>query len=460
MEKPAKPLQVDAVIIGAGITGLVTAYQLLEKGKKVVLLEKNHRTGGQLRTILKNGFTLEAGPNTGVLNNVETAQLFEQLQPQIHTETARKEANIRLVWKGKRFHPLPNGPWSGLTTPLFSFGDKLGLCLEPWRQKGKNPMESVGALARRRLGISFFQYAVDPFVSGIYAGDPDRLITRFALPKLYNLEQNYGSFIRGAIQLRKKQKTEEEKKVTKEVFSVPGGFEQLAQVLTQAVGMENIRLNVAQTTLSASSEFHRWKTVINNGEEEIRSRFVITTVPAHTIPELLSFAKTNDVECISNMPYAPVVQIGVGIKGEAHRIPTAFGGLIPSCEQKNVLGILFPSRFFNQRAPKNAATLSFFLGGIQHPDIIHWDDNRICETVQKALTGLLGFPDKYTPDTVCIFRHKHAIPQYEADSGTRLSAIKRLQNQHPGLILAGGIRDGIGLSDRIKQGFKIAEGIV
>jgi len=452
-----KETKADVVVIGAGITGLVTAYNLMEAGKKVVLLEKNDVTGGQIKTILENGFVFESGPNTGVINNPDVIRLFESLEKRIQPETACEESKIRLIWKGKSFHALPNGFKTGLTTPLFTFRDKLRICLEPWRKKGRDPMESIGALSRRRLGKSFFQYAIDPFVSGVYAGDPDRLVTRFALPKLYNLEQNYGSFIRGAIQLHKTPKTTNEKKVSKQVFSVPNGFGKLTEALTEAIAMENIRLSIGQATIMPIEGDYSWKTSLQN--EILLSKYVISTVPAYALEELLPFIGM-DLKTITYMPYAPVIQVGVGIRTEAWRIPIAFGGLIPSCERKDILGILFPSSCFNKRAPKDGATLSFFLGGSKRREILCWEDEKIINTVERALTEMLGFPKGYKPEVMRIFRHERAIPQYEADSQARLDTIQFLQALYPGLYLAGSIRDGIGLSDRIKQGADLATLIV
>lgn len=451
--------EVDVVVIGAGITGLVTAFNLMEAGKKVVIVEKSNRTGGQMDSVTDRGFVFETGPNTGVLNNIEVIRLFERLQDRIRPETARKESKIRLIWKGKKFHALPHGHQLGITTPLFTLSDKIRICFEPWRAKGKDPMETIGAMTRRRMGKSFLKYAVDPFISGIYAGDPDRLVTRFALPKLYNLEQNYGSFIRGAIKLHHPVKTDEEKKVTKEVFSVPGGFGQLSKILTEAISMENIRLSVGHTEIQPSEGTLRWKTQLNDQEETILSYFVVTTTPGYSLPDLVPFAYEKAIKTIASMPYAPVVQVAVGVLSEAHNVPQCFGGLVPSCEGKDMLGILFPSSCFENRAPKGGATLSFFLGGRKRPEIIDWPDEKIVQMVEEALVSMLGFSKGYKPEVLHIYRHARAIPQYEADTEERLTAIDFLQSNHPGLILAGGIRDGIGLGDRIRQATEISEKI-
>ena len=202
-----EPQQTDILIIGAGLTGLTTGFWLTRAGKDIHILEKADRVGGQIHTFREKDFVYESGPNTGVVSYPEVAELFEALSPACALETAREESKRRLIWKGNRFRALPSGLFSAVTTPLFTLGDKFRILGEPFRAKGNNPDESVGELAARRLGKSFLHYAVDPFLSGVYAGDPMKLVTRYALPKLYNLEQQYGSFIRGTIAKAKQPKT-------------------------------------------------------------------------------------------------------------------------------------------------------------------------------------------------------------------------------------------------------------
>ena len=175
----------DIVVIGAGLTGLATAFNLKRKGRDVLVLEKKDRIGGQIRTYTEDGFTFESGPNTGVVSFPEVAEMFRNLEGRCQMEVARESSKRRLIWKDDRFHALPSGLIQAISTPLFTLKDKFRILGEPWRKKGDDPNESVGALACRRLGRSFFEYAVDPFVSGAYAGDPMKLTTRFALPKLY-----------------------------------------------------------------------------------------------------------------------------------------------------------------------------------------------------------------------------------------------------------------------------------
>ena len=234
---------IDIAIIGAGLTGLNTAFWLTRAGKQIQIIEIQNRAGGQIRTFQENGFVYESGPNTGVISYPEVAELFAALSPDCTLETAREESKKRWIWKGNKFHALPSGLVSAITTPLFTLYDKFRILGEPFRAKGTNPDESVAELAARRLGKSFVDYAVDPFLSGVYAGNPHTLVTRHALPKLYNLEQDYGSFIKGTIAKAKLPKSERDKLATKKVFSAVGGLERLAEALVKAIGKERITLS-------------------------------------------------------------------------------------------------------------------------------------------------------------------------------------------------------------------------
>ncbi len=450
-----KSKQVDAVIIGAGITGLTTAFLLLKKGLSVLLLEKSARVGGQMESIHEDGFVFESGPNTGVVSNTEVVELFQLLGDRCSIEIARKEAKVRLIWKDGKFHPLPCGLSSSIATPLFTWNDKIRILFEPFRKKGNDPFESVGSLARRRLGKSFVDYAVDPFISGIYAGDPNKLVTRFALPKLYNLEQNYGSFIRGAMKKASEPKSERDKLATKEVFSVKGGFGSLSKALANEISTENIRLSVSD--IQAKPVDNGWNVFLPETNEQISSKYLVSTVAAYSLPSLFNFIPEAEITPVSSLHYAPVIQVGVGVEQANDCVPNAFGGLVPSCEKQKMLGILFPSSCFANRSPEGGGTLSFFIGGSKHPEYLTYTDERLQTLVKESLHKMLGFPADYSPSKIKIFRHEKAIPQYEADSEQRLACIEKLQKKYPGLILAGGIRDGIGMADRIKQATKIAE---
>jgi protoporphyrinogen/coproporphyrinogen III oxidase len=448
--------QTEVTIIGAGLTGLSLAHKLKKQGKKVLVVEKNSQTGGVIGTQEKDGFIYETGPNTGVLSTPDIVELIEELSEDCTLATANKKANKRLILKNGKWHALPSGLISAVTTPLFTFKDKLRVLAEPFRAKGKNPHESLADLVKRRLGKSFLDYAIDPFIGGIYAGDPEKIIPKYALPKLYNLEQNYGSFIKGAVKKAKEPKSSREEKATKEVFAVKGGLKHLVDALEKSIGSENIILNARQTVVMPNENGYEIRIDTESGDSHtIHSSKVVSTVGAYRLQTLFPFLTEEELAPVRNLRYAAVTLAAVGFKKWNGRKLDAFGGLVPSKEGKKILGILFPSAIFNDRAPEGGAMLSVFIGGIRQPDAINMSDDEIKQTVFNDIRETLD-AENPEPDVFEIFRYKHAIPQYEISSGLRLEAIANIEKKYPGLLLAGNIRDGIGMADRVKQAFEIA----
>ena len=454
-------MQTDVVVVGAGLTGLTTAFWLKKWNIDVHVVETSFRTGGQIQTLTDKGYVFETGPTTGSVATPEVAELMNELETSsegyCRLETAPEAAKRRLIWKNGRFRDLPSGPLAGITTGLFRWKDKFRILGEPWRKKGSNPEETIGELAERRLGKSFVDYAVDPFISGVYAGNPYKLVTRYALPKLYRLEQEYGSFIRGALAKRKETKSDREKLATKKVFSTEGGLSRLIKAETDFVGTDRISLGIMQVCVRQDNGC--WKTTFFNssGEEEtIESRYVVTTCGAYALPKLLPFIDKKDMEAISSLTYAPVMEVNVGMSDTYGGDYKAFGGLVPTVEKKPILGVLFPSACFKGRTPDGGVLFSFFLGGMRQPDMLKRTDEEVKQLVDECLHSMLGFPIHAKPDFFHISRHEKAIPQYDVSCGKRFDAVSRIQDQYEGLIIAGNLRDGIGMAHRITQATGIA----
>ena len=454
-------MKTDILIIGAGLTGLTTAYTLASKGKNVQILERMERPGGQILTYHEDGFTFESGPNTGSISTPEVAELFAELEKisdgKCKLETAPDAAKKRLIWKDDKFHALPSGLGSAISTPLFTLGDKFRILGEPWRKKGENPDESVGELTRRRLGKSFVDYAVDPFLSGVYAGDPNTLVTRYALPKLYNLEQNYGSFVRGAMKKAKEPKTDRDRLATKKVFSAVGGLSNITKAMSDylcdriTLGINNLKITPSGSTWIATF------TDRDGNHQSISALKVVTTCGSYVLPEILPFIEPSTMQKINNLKYAPMVEVSVGIKNTNGLDYKAFGGLVPTCEHKQILGILFPSACFTGRAPEEGALFSYFIGGVKHAEMLEKSDSELTTIVEDVFHEMLKFPKNVNPDLIRIFRHKNAIPQYEITTGERLDTVEQTEHKYEGLYIAGNLRDGIGMAHRIKQARDIAQ---
>ncbi|WP_068472599.1 protoporphyrinogen oxidase [Saccharicrinis aurantiacus] len=447
----------DIVIIGSGLTGLTLAYYLTKAGKSVVVIDKNKHIGGVIQTIKKDGFTFEIGPNTGTLSNAETVQLFEDLKNDVTLEIANPQANNRWIWKDNKWNSLPSNPIAFFKTPLFSRKDKLGILSEPFKPRGTNPNETLADMVRRRLGDSFLNYAVNPFISGIYAGNPETLIPKYALPKLYNLEQKYGSFIKGGFKKKKEPKTELQKKATGKVFSAEGGLSNLVKALVKAIGEENI-ISEANVNIDYQKPEYVSTIVTPNRSQTIPSQRVISTIGGYALSKVFSFISDKNMKPINDTKYAQVCQVIVGYK-KWQGIPlNAFGGLNPTIEKRDALGILFTGSLFKGRKSEEGALLSVFMGGVRRPDIFEMTDDELTSIVKKEIRETLNSSEN--PDLIHINRYKHAIPQYEITSKHRFETIKELEKLYPGLIIAGNIRDGIGMADRIKQAKDIAIQII
>lgn len=460
-------IETEIVIIGAGLTGLTMAHQLIKGGKKVIIVERNSVIGGVIQTAKSGGHIYEKGPTTGVINNTALVQLLDDLQvsEKIEVLLPNEAAKNRWIWKGANWHSLPNSLWSAITTPLFSLSDKFRILGEPFRKPGVDPMESVASMVRRRLGNSFLDYAVDPFISGIYAGDPENLVTQYALPKLWSLEQKYGSFIRGSIAKSKEPKSELEMKVTKSVFSIKGGLGRLIRALGNQVGKQNIYTSCEQVEVAQLDNLYQVSLSRKHKDKDtkkeqiksytIKANQVVSTINPAELQALFPFIGADLWPNIVNLRYAPVVQAVVNIERWYGKELNAFGGLIPTKENKAALGVLFPSSLFPERAPKNGATLSLFLGGMKRPELIDSSDEEIksisFQLIEETMHNL------QIPKQILIFRYPQAIPQYEANTKDRLEAINKIQHAYPGLILAGNMRDGIGMGDRVKQAFEVAD---
>ncbi|MDZ7738047.1 MAG: protoporphyrinogen oxidase [Bacteroidales bacterium] len=448
----------DVIIVGAGLTGLALGVKLKHRGIDFIITEKDAEAGGVISTGEENGFVYEKGPNTGVYSTPELVELFDLLGGLCELEKADKSAAKRYIWKNGKWRAIPSGLFSAVATPLFSLWDKFRILGEPFRKPGTDPYESVAGLVRRRMGKSFLDYAVNPFISGVYAGDPEKLITKFALPKLYNLEQNYGSFIKGAIKKAKEDKTELERRATKEVFSVKGGLGKLIEAMVGFIGEENIVLQCENTEINHEDGLYTVRTDSAAGKAEYVSRSLVTTTGSESLENLLSFTGTKTLSAVTSVNHARIVQVAAGFNEWKGMPLDAFGGLVPSRENRKVLGILFPSAIFTGRAPKGGALLSVFMGGYRNPQITEKTDSEIKDIVMDELKNMMGTGDN-KPDMIKIFRYEKAIPQYELSSEERFRAIGDIESRFPGLHIAGNIRDGIGMADRVKQAGQLAAAI-
>lgn len=428
---------IDVLVIGAGISGLSTAFHLARGGQRVTVLEASPRVGGALETKTDGPWRFELGPNTVLESHESVTRLIREAGLEGEKVMASPSARRRYLWKGGRLHPLPSGPLGFVRTPLFPASAKLRLLREPWISRG-NPEESIAAFVRRRLGQDFLDYAVGPFVSGVYAGDPERLSVVHAVPRIAALEREHGSLIRGAFARRKGPAP------GGAMISFREGLEQLPRELARQVG--DVRTGVACRRIVRMAQGFRAET--DSGPVEAGR--VVLSVPADIAARLLGR------DGLAEIPYAPVSLVSTGWRREdvAHPLD-GFGFLAPRKEGLRVLGVLFPSEIFPGRAPAGHVVLTAFAGGRTDPEVATWDDERLTSEVLGELRKTIGVRGEPVVSTVR--RWPRAIPQYELGHGRFLDLAREAEAALPGLRIGGNFLRGVSVPDCIRNATSLAE---
>ena len=435
----------DAVIVGGGISGLTLAFELHSCGKRALVLEKEDRVGGSIVSAHKDGYLIELGPNTVLANSILVDRLIESsgLGPRrLEAFTVNKK---RLVLRNGRLIPLPANPLTFLTTPLFSFKTKLGLFKEPFIGKADRE-ESIAEFVRRRLGQELLDFAIGPFVSGVYAGDPERLSIRWAVRKIYALERDHGSLIRGAIRKRKGPQPKGG------LLNFPDGLAELPQRLAERSGAVVTGATVESVEKSGTGFRVGYRT--KNGIESADAPHVVLTGNAKDVCRIL---KPLDPDCLlKELPYAPVAIAAMGFRREdvAHPL-NAFGFLTSQIEQTPLLGCLFTSSLFPGRAPEGRVLLTAFLGGARHPEVLKMSEPEIMKTTLDFLRPLLGLKGK--PEMTLVRLWPEAIPQYNLGHERFILWAQEMEKKFPGLHFSGNLLNGVSVADCISNACKLAE---
>jgi oxygen-dependent protoporphyrinogen oxidase len=440
--------KVQALVVGAGISGLTTAFRLARSGWRVAVVEASGRVGGAMETYKEGPWRFELGPNTVLESHEAVGRLIRDAGLEGEKIVAAPSAKRRYLYKGGRLVPLPSGPGSFLTTPLFPPAAKLRLFREPWiRRPPEGTEESIGDFVRRRLGQSFLDYAVGPFISGVYAGDPERLSVRWAVPKIWSLEHAHGSLIRGAFARRKGPAS------GGAMISFRDGLETLPRKLAAEIG--DVRTGVAVQRIVRTAGGFRAETSAG----PIAAKQVVLAVPADVAARLLDEATAGASRLFEQIPYAAVAILALGWRQEDVGHPLAgFGFLAPRREGLRTLGCLFPSELFPGRAPEDHVALAAFAGGRTDPEIVTWDEDRIAATLIDELRGPLILRGE--PACHFVRRWPRAIPQYEVGHGRFVDRAHEIEQALPGLHIGGNFLGGVSVPNCIQNGTELAERMV
>jgi oxygen-dependent protoporphyrinogen oxidase len=421
----------DVVIIGAGISGLSCAWTLKKLGIESVVLEESSRPGGVIQTERINGYQIERGPNSfqsaaPALRLADEAGLWDDIM------APSPNAPRYIFWDGK----LRKVPFGSLTASGI-----LQALREPFVRSKSSPDESVRDFFIRRVGRQVHDRLVAPALTGIYAANTANLSMAAVFPKIVEMEREQGSLTAAFLKsLRGRKKPADgapaKPKPKGGIFSFTEGLEtlprRLSEQLTIQYNVKDARLDMAPVTVVATPAANA------------------SCLVAARNPELSALLK--------RVEYAPMVIAAVSLPDFSFKEPlNGFGFLVARNQGLHMLGALFASALFPGRAPNGRELLTCFAGGAFEPETIEWPDDRVWETVCPELKAALQSSEM--PEPVALFRHRHAIPQYNIGHDRFVGAVKEELMKVPGLFIASNYLEGISVPACIEQGDRTAHAV-
>ncbi|MBM4139947.1 MAG: protoporphyrinogen oxidase [Nitrospira sp.] len=445
------------IIIGGGISGLSLAYFLLERDPAldIIVLESEKRAGGKIWTDRVDGFLCESGVNGFLDNRPMTLKLTAKLglAPLRSSDAARK----RYIFSDRKLHLLPESPASFFSSNLLSLYGRLRIIYEIFVPKGKEDDETLANFARRRLGREAYEKLIDPMASGVYAGDPETMSLRSCFPRIYELEKKYGSLIKAMLKLQK-----EAKKTGKKVGPGPGGvlssfYDGMEVIITTLRNYLVERLRTSSRVISIDRKANNYLVYLSDNSK-IEAEAVVITTPAHVASKIVKDFDKKLSLALNGMFYPSISVVCLGFRKEKITQPDGFGFLVPYREGRKILGTLWDSSIFPNRAPEGYVLFRSMLGGARASELAMQDENRLITMVMDELKTIMGI--KAQPDFVKVYSHEMGIPQYSVGHLKRLETIEGIMSRHTGLYLTGNSYRGIGVNDCIENSYKLSEHII
>jgi oxygen-dependent protoporphyrinogen oxidase len=441
------------VVVGAGISGLSVAFWAERAGWTVTVLEAAGVPGGTMRTVREGGWLVENGPNSALETTPVLGEMFRLLDIGKDHCYADDSSNKRYVLRNGALHAMPMSPWAFLSTSLWSPAGKLRLLKEPFVGRAKKE-ETIAEFVERRLGREMLDYGINPFVAGVYAGNPEQLSVRSAFPKLYALEEKYGGLIKGMIAgARERRKRAEVAKDRARMFSFAQGMQHFPDAIAGRLAghirlsMRVVKIDVAASTVPRRSRFR----VYGGDGAVIDADAVVLSVPAYAAADLVRPLAPPLASLLSAVYYPPVAEVFLGFRrSQCPRALDGFGYLIPAREKRKILGTIWSSAIFAGRAPADHFALTTFVGGSRQPELMQLDDGALRQLVLEEVQAIMGVSGAPVFSRIC--RWEKAIPQYNLGYQTVLDAIERLEQDVPGLYLCSNYRGGIAVGDCVMNG--------
>ena len=445
---------VPALVIGGGISGLVCAYALQKAGIEDLLVEASERSGGVIQSISRDGFLLELGPQsfscTSQLRNLcVDLGIADQL-----LEAPRRAPRFILI-DGK-LKTVPMSPPAFFTSSLISGATKWALVRDIFgKSVPPEADESVAAFVRRKFPDQLLDRLVGPFVSGVYAGDPEKLSLRSAFPQFYGAEKATGSIVRGMLRIAKSKKGPRERPT---LNTFREGNETLVRALGKKLGSTVLtRTTAANIYRQNDGTFH--VSVEGSSNDPVTTKCVVLATPTDISGKLLAQLEPSFESLLTSVEYAgvAVVSLGYAKKDIGHSLD-GFGFLVPRSAGLRILGTVWNSSLFPGRAPEGHALLTAFVGGTTDPAVTKLSSEELSNLVHREIAPLLSIKSAPTFCNVTIW--PRALPQYNLGHGDRLASITENLASFPGLFLAGNYLRGPAIGACVEQALAVAEEVM
>jgi oxygen-dependent protoporphyrinogen oxidase len=474
-------MAVDVAIIGGGIAGLATAYELSRRRRSFVVLEQAPRAGGVIVSEEVGGFTLDGGPDALLIQKPAAIALCEELGLGGRLVTT-KPPRIAYVQRRGRLYPLPAASVLGIPTQvrpfietrLFTWPGKMRMGAELFvPRRDRDDDESIGSFMRRRFGNEATTFLAEPLLAGIHAGDVDRLSMKALFPRLVEAEQKYGSLLRafrasgseGRTKKLEVRSTDGEPTTASAerrtpnadgaFKSLPGGLSELVRALVADLGDGNVRTGTSALGISGDGPF----TVRMANGDETEARAVVVAAPAYVTSRLMRDRNPALAALCADIPYASAATVSLAFRRETIGRPlTGSGFVVPRVENTGILAGSWLSSKWPHRAPDDDhALLRTFVGGARDPKALEQSDAELVALSLRALQPLVGLRGE--PLFTRVFRFDRGNAQHEVGHLQRLAAIEAALARHPGLFITGSGFRGVGIPDCVADGRTTAKQI-
>jgi oxygen-dependent protoporphyrinogen oxidase len=452
---------VKAGIVGAGISGLATAQAILagDPQSEIVIFESGARTGGKVMSeITPEGYLCEWGVNAFLDKVPRTLELCSEIG--LAPVRANAAAKKRYVFSEGDLHKLPEKPPEFLASKLLSVPGRLRVIGEVFSGRTRKDDETLAEFGTRHLGREAFEKLIDPMASGVFAGDARKMSLKSCFPRIHEVESEYGSLIRGLIKLQKEARKAGKKDTPGPgpggmLTSFDGGMSALTDRLAAELGS---RVHLNSAVESVSLEGGRYTIHLESGKvEEVDT--LILAAPAYAQAKILRDLAPVISELLGGIPYPALAVVCMGYRKEqAGDCMDGFGFLVPSREERGILGTVADSNVFPDRAPPDKVLLRTMVGGARVPHLAQLPDQQLLDRVQGDLGDIMGLTAE--PEFARIYRHQKAIPQYLRGHAARLQAVDEELKNFPGLVLSGNAFRGVSLNDCVLNAYNTAKSLI